>query len=168
MNNHPEIQGWGADSDPTSRPAVPRERTPPRFVNPPYVRPEQQPQRIPVLISNERGGVITPVFGTDVPPAGVSGLMRKLAFRYSEGDLRHWLILLAADRVNVVEGIVDDFIHLRPPNIFKEMGWKAELRHRPVRGALKIGVTASVLGLVLFKLFAPKPKPSFFQNILGR
>ncbi len=167
MNHHPEILGWGADSDPQSRPAVPKERTPPRFINPPYSRLEQQPQHIPVLVSNERPG-ITPVFGTDAPPAGVSGLMRKLAFRYSEGDLKHWLILIAADRVNVVEGLVDDLVHLRPPNLFKEMGFKAELRHRPVRGALKLGVTAGLLGLAIFKLLAPKPKPSFFQRIFGR
>jgi hypothetical protein len=28
-----------------------------------------------------------------------------MAFRFSESDLRHWLLLLLADRVNVVEGV---------------------------------------------------------------
>ncbi|MGI9245815.1 MAG: hypothetical protein ACR2I8_03810, partial [Steroidobacteraceae bacterium] len=51
---------------------------------------------------------ITPVFGTAVPPSGLSGAIRRRAFRHSENDLRHWLLLLAADRVNVFEGLVAD------------------------------------------------------------
>ena len=167
MNNHPEIKGWGADSDPSDRPAVPKERTPQRFVHPGYTQPEQQIPRIPVLVSNEHQG-LTPVFGTSTPPRGVSGLMRHFAFRYSEGDARHWLLLLAADRVNVVEGIFDDLRRLHVPNVFKEMGWKAELRHRPVRGAVKIGFLSGAIGFLIYRVLTPVPKRSFFQRVLHR
>ena len=37
-----------------------------------------------------------------------SGVIRRAAFRYSENDLRHWLMLMGADRVNVVEGLGQD------------------------------------------------------------
>jgi hypothetical protein len=38
----------------------------------------------------------------------VSGWIRRRAFRRSESDMRHWMLLLLADRVNVVEGLADD------------------------------------------------------------
>ena len=102
-----EITGWGADLDPANRPGVPKERTPPRLEGVHWDEPEQQPVRVEVLHSTERPG-LTPVFGTAVPPSGLSGVIRRRAFRHSENDLRHWLMLLAADRVNVVEGLLED------------------------------------------------------------
>jgi hypothetical protein len=35
------IEGWGADRDPANRPAVPKERTPPRLDNVHWDVPEQ-------------------------------------------------------------------------------------------------------------------------------
>jgi hypothetical protein len=101
------ILGWGADLDPANRPAVPKERTPPRLENVHWTRPEQQASDVLVLHSTERPG-ITPVFGTSVPPSGLSGVLRKRAFRRSENDVRHWMMLMLADRVNVVEGLFAD------------------------------------------------------------
>ena len=101
------VPGWGADLDPANRPAVPMERTPPRLEGVHRDRPAQQPHTVEVLHSIERPG-ITPVFGTSVPPSGVSGWIRRRAFHRSESDLRHWMLLLLADRVNVVEGLADD------------------------------------------------------------
>ena len=63
----------------------------------------QQAQTVEILQSIERPS-ITPIFGTPQPPSGMSGMLRRAAFRYSESDLRHWLMLLFADRVNMVEG----------------------------------------------------------------
>jgi hypothetical protein len=83
------------------------ERTPPRLEGVHWDRPEQQPRTVEVLHSIERPG-ITPVFGTSVPPSALSGWIRRLAFRRSESDMRHWMLLLLADRVNVVEGLADD------------------------------------------------------------
>jgi len=107
------IPGWGADLDPANRPAYPKERMPPRLDNVPWGQPEQQQSEVLVLHSTERPG-ITPVFGTSVPPSGLSGMLRKRAFRRSENDIRHWLMLLFADRVNVVEGLVSD-LRKAPP-----------------------------------------------------
>lgn len=98
-----QIPGWGADLRPEDRPAVPKERTPPRLEGLHWGDPpEPQPRTVEVLHSIERPG-LTPVFGSSVPPRGLSGWLRRRAFRRSEGDLRHWLTLLLADRVDVVE-----------------------------------------------------------------
>jgi len=168
MAIHSDVEGWGVDKNPADRPAVPKERTPPRGIEPGWVRPEQQhPRKFEVLVSNERPG-ITPVFGTSVPLRGLSGVLRRAAFKYSEGDLRHWLILIAADRVDVVEGVLDDLRHGHVPNVFKEMGFKAELRHRPVRGAFKLAVTAGGLALAAWAMFRPARKPTFFQRLIRR
>ena len=99
------IPGWGADLDPADRPAYPKERRPPRLDRIPT--PGQQQSDVEVFHSTERGGV-TPVFGTSVPPSGLSGMLRRRAFRRRENDVRHWMMLLLADRVNVVEGLLED------------------------------------------------------------
>ena len=83
---------------------------------------------VKVYPSVERPG-ITPVYGTSTPPAGLSGKMRDVAYRYAENDLRHWLILLLADRVNVGEGLLEDLARGHLPNIYREMGGPAELRY---------------------------------------
>jgi hypothetical protein len=143
------IQGWGADLDPAVRPAVPMERTPPRFVHPHYEQPEQQPVTTKVFHSTERPG-LTPVFGTGQPPSGVSGLIRSGAFRFSENDIRHWLMLLFADRVNVVEGIIEDLAHGHVPNIFAEMGGPAEWKHNRAGFYRKAAIAGAVVGLLLY------------------
>jgi hypothetical protein len=141
------IQGWGADLDPAMRPAVPKERTPPRLDNVHWDAPAQQARTVEVLHSTERPG-ITPVFGTSAPPSGVSGMIRRSAFRYSENDLRHWLMLLFADRVNVVEGIIDDLAHGHVPNIFAEMGGPAEWKYNRAGFVRKAVVATVVVGLI--------------------
>lgn len=143
------IQGWGADLDPSVRPAVPMERTPPRFVHPHYEQPEHQPVTVKAFHSTERPG-LTPVFGTVQPPSGVSGLIRSGAFRFSENDIRHWLMLLFADRVNVVEGIIDDLAHGHVPNLFAEMGGPAEWKHNRTGFYRKAAVAGAVVGLLLY------------------
>lgn len=148
LGHHEHIQGWGADKNPADRPAYPMERTPPRLENVHWTEPEQQVPRVKIYHSTERPG-ITPVFGTTVPPSGVSGRMRDLAFRYSENDVRHWLILLGADRVNVVEGILDDLAHGHVPNLWKEMGMAAEWRYNRAGFIRKAAIaTALVAGTV--------------------
>lgn len=105
--DHSHIPDWGVDLDPAVRPAVPMEHTPPRLEGVHRGVPAKQRRTVEVLHSIERPG-ITPVFGSSVPPSGLSGWIRRGAFRLSESDLRHWMLLLLADRVNVVEGLVDD------------------------------------------------------------
>jgi hypothetical protein len=101
------IPGWGADLDRGNRPAVPMERTPPRLDGVHWTAPPPQESAVEILQSTEHF-VRPPVFGTSVPPRGISGWIRRRAFRHSENDLRHWLMLLAADRVDVAEGMVAD------------------------------------------------------------
>jgi hypothetical protein len=137
------IKGWGADLDRKDRPAVPMEHMPPRFINPQPGQPVQQAQTVEVFCSPERPG-ITPVFGTAQPPRGLSGMIRRAAYKLTENDIRHWLMLLVADRVNVVEGVVDDLAHGHVPNVLGEMGIRAELRHNP-QGLAKKAAIATVL-----------------------
>lgn len=142
-----QIQGWGADLDRANRPAVPMERTPPRLDRVPTMVP--QLKKVEILHSNERPG-LTPVFGTSTPPSGLSGMMRRAAFKFSENDIRHWLILLAADRVNVGEGLIDDLAKGHVPNIFKEMGGPSEFRHNRVGAIRKVAIVTAVTGLAIY------------------
>jgi hypothetical protein len=149
---HAHIVGWGADLDRAMRPAVPKERTPPRLPNHPIEPPQQQHAHVEVLHSTERPG-ITPIFGSTLPPSGLSGWLRRAAFRHSENDLRRWMMLLMADRLQMGEALVGDLARGHVPNIYAEMGGRAELRHNP-RGAARkaaIGVAAVVLLCVVLK-----------------
>jgi len=104
------IPGWGADLARENRPAVPMERTPPRLEVPWSDPPPQQPMTVEVLKSVERPDH-SRTFGTRLPPKGLSGMIRRAAFKRSENDIGHWLMLVAADRVNVVEGLCEDVRH---------------------------------------------------------
>jgi hypothetical protein len=139
------IPGWGSDLDHKNRPAIPMERTPPRFIHVPAGQPVQQAQTVEVFCSPERPG-ITPIFGTAQPPKWLSGAIRRLAYKLPENDLRHWLMLLAADRVNMVEGIVDDLRQGHVPNVLGEMGIRSELRHNPAGLMRKALITTAVVG----------------------
>jgi hypothetical protein len=145
------IEGWGVDLDPAARPAYPKERTPPRFIDPHWDELEHQRATVRVFHSTERPG-LTPVFGTAQPPSGVSGMIRGTAFRYSENDMRHWLMLLFADRVNVLEGILDDLAHGHVPNLFAEMGGAAEWRYNKAGFLRKAFIAGAVVGLACYAM----------------
>jgi hypothetical protein len=123
-----EIPGWGADLDPARRPAVPMEKAPEGGTGAHWDIPEVQQSSVKVFKSIEHPRM-PPVYGTTLPPRGLSGRIRDFAFQYSEGRMEHWLGLLLADRVNVVEGIIDDLKSGHIPNIFAEMGLKAEWKY---------------------------------------
>jgi hypothetical protein len=144
-NTH--IHGWGADADPKNRPGYPMERTPPRLPNVHWDAPELQEPHVKIYHSVERPG-ITPVFGTSVPPSGLSGRMRDAAFKYSENDIRHWLILLGADRVNVMEGLLSDLAHGHVPNLWKEMGLSSEWRYNRAGFVRKAALVSAVAVIV--------------------
>lgn len=46
------------------------------------------------------GKPMPPVYGTAVPLHGLSGLIRKAAYRYPDHVPAHWLLLLLGDRVD--------------------------------------------------------------------
>ncbi|KLU10337.1 hypothetical protein [Kocuria sp. SM24M-10] len=124
------IPGWGADLDPADRPSVPKLRYDPGATGAHWDVPERQPERWPRERSIEHAQ-LTPVFGTSCPPKGLSGVLRRHAYRsYSEGRAAHWLILLAADRVDAWESHLVSFASLRPDNPVTETGVLSEFtRH---------------------------------------
>ncbi len=128
-----QIKGWGVDADPKNDPTYPmKNRNDGEHAGYSWERPPQQPITIEILHSNERPNV-TSVFGTSTPPSGLSGVIRRVAFRYSESSYGHWLPLMLADRVSVVEGVLGDLKHGHVPNVFAERGWKAEWKHNRTR-----------------------------------
>src|SRR5687768_8032920 len=89
--SHKDIPGWGMDADPENDPTYPmKHATGADHERLNYERPPQQPINTEVLHSIERPG-ITRVFGTSTPPKGLSGSIRRFAFRYSESSYAHWV-----------------------------------------------------------------------------
>lgn len=148
-----QIKGLGVDADPRNDPTYPmKNRNDGEHAGYSWERPRQQPMTVEVLHSNERPNV-TSVFGTSTPPSGLSGAIRRIAFEYSESSYGHWLPLVVADRVSVVEGVLDDLEHGRVPNVFAERGWKAEWRYnraglvlRILSGAVLVGAAVAFFG----------------------
>lgn len=154
-NEHAHIKGWGIDADRENEPTYPIKKytgDDRRRLN--YERAEQQPVNIEILHSNERPGV-TAVFGTSSPPSGLSGMIRRFAFKFSEGSWGHWLPLMLADRVNVVEGIVDDIKQGHIPNFMAERGWNAEWKYNKTglirKAMIGAAITAAVVTLITLK-----------------
>ncbi|HEY3821407.1 MAG TPA: hypothetical protein VGL81_29775 [Polyangiaceae bacterium] len=85
------------------RPGVPMEVNPPHPLGAPHWKePDRQPDPGFIL---KRAGLerLTPVFGESAPPRGLSGMMRRAAYKIPEHYTTHWLALLLADRVDAVE-----------------------------------------------------------------
>ncbi|WP_255559282.1 MULTISPECIES: hypothetical protein [unclassified Mumia] len=122
------IPGWGADLDPADRPSFPREVPQPDHSGAHWSFPDRQPETYPRERSIEHA-FLTPVFGTSCPPRGLSGKVRRLAYaRYSEGRAAHWLLLMAADRIDVKEAMLRSFVTLRPDNPITQTGISSELK----------------------------------------
>ena len=153
-----DIPGWGHDADPHNNPTYPiKNWNGSDYERLNYERPEQQPKSVEILKSNERPS-ISRVFGTATPPSGLSGVLRRYAFRHSESTYMHWVPLVMADRINVVEGIISDLGKGIVPNIFVEKGWKAEWKYnRP--GAIKtIAVGVAVTALLVAYVYQKNRK----------
>ena len=126
------IPGWGVDRDPRDRPSVPREIFAPESTGAHWDLPEQQPERWPRERSIEHAR-LTPAFGTAQPLKGLSGVLRRHAYRqYSEARAAHWLILIAADRVDAVESHLQSLVTGHPDNPVTETGVLGELKAHPV------------------------------------
>ncbi|HYF62915.1 MAG TPA: hypothetical protein VD886_08895 [Herpetosiphonaceae bacterium] len=149
-NEYERIPGWGVDADPGNDPTYPIKNRMPDVDHAGYTwpRPAQQPVEVEVLHSVERPNV-SAVHGTSTPPAGLSGVLRRFAFRFSESSYGHWLPLMLADRIGVAEGILVDLRGGRVPNIFAELGWRAEWRHNRRdligRNLLRAGLVAGAI-----------------------
>ena len=140
------IPGWGVDADARNDPTYPiRDQSHDHGLTRRWDRPPVQQPDVEILQSIEH--VRQPaVVGTSVPPRGVSGALRRLAFRWSESNWLHWLILLGADRVDVVEGVMEDLSRGTLPNVPAEMGlgaaWRHDRERLVTRWALAAGTVA--------------------------
>lgn len=148
-NDPKNIPGWGMDANEENDPTYPmKHRTGADYERLNYERPPQQEKTVEILHSIERPG-LTSVFGTVTPPSGVSGMIRRFAFNYSESTYAHWVPLVMADRIGVVEGILDDLRHGIFPNIFVEKGWKAEWKYNRKGLITKIAATVLVTTAII-------------------
>jgi hypothetical protein len=148
------IKGWGVDINPKNDPTYPmRQRLNEDSKNYDWERPVQQIVNTEVLHSSERSN-LSAVYGTSAPPSGLSGVIRRFAFKFSEGRIGHWLSLLLADRVNVVEGLVADIAKGHVPNVFAESGIKAQWQHNPGVVVTKVAAglaIATAVTLILYR-----------------
>ena len=101
----------GADLSRDERPGVPMEHegrpltpTAPEHIE--HMRPRRG------LTHRRELRSMTPVFGTAQPLHGLSGLLRRAAYATHETRAKHWMMLLLADRVNVVEHRVARLVKL--------------------------------------------------------
>jgi hypothetical protein len=148
--DYSHINGWGIDANPRNEPTYPmKQYTGDDHQRINWERPTLQQTDIEVLHSNERPGP-SAVFGTSVPPSGLSGSIRRYAFQHSENEYRHWLPLLLADRVNMVEGLLDDLKNGKLPNLIAERGWTAEWKYNRSALITKVFTTAVIAGAILF------------------
>jgi len=126
------IPGWGVDLDPADRPSSPKLDLREDLTGAHWDFPDRQPEREPRERSMEHK-FLTPVFGTTCPPRGVSGAIRKLAYRkFSEADAAHWLLLMAGDRVDSLGSSVTAVLRGRPDNPVTETGVPAERLASPI------------------------------------
>jgi hypothetical protein len=138
------IPGWGVDADPENDPTYPiRHQEDQQSRGLTWSRPARQQPDVEILQSIEHNR-LPAVVGTSTPPSGVSGMIRRYAFRRSESDWLHWLLLMGADRINVVEGVLADLSRGKVPNIPGEMGARAEWEHNRKGFAAKAGVVAGL------------------------
>jgi hypothetical protein len=159
-----DIPGWGMDADPENDPTYPMKRyngADHDRLN--YVKAPQQRQYIEVFHSIERPN-ITRVFGTSTPPAGLSGAVRRYAYKFSEATATHWMTLILADRINVIEGKLSDLKNGIIPNPWIERGWRAEWKHNRRAFAGRVATTALVLTVGILLLSRNKRNNVSLEN----
>jgi hypothetical protein len=83
----------------------------------------------------------------------------------------HWVPLVVADRIGVVEGIVDDLKQGHIPNIFAERGWGAEWKYNR-DGMIKniadrVGIAAGAYDFVIAKEKTWQRVKRFNRYVLG-
>lgn len=157
------IPGWGVDLDPAHRPSYPKMDISRKLAR--WDFPERQPELMPRERSPEHA-MLTPVFGTTCPTKGLSGAIRRAAYRLSEGRATHWLMLIAADRIDVMESRLTGLALGKPDNPITESGimaekhyhgiearrgHRADVVHHPADFAMMVAPYA-LLGFLAYKL----------------
>jgi hypothetical protein len=177
------IPGWGVDLNPADRPSYPKEivaNTGAHWHFPVRQRPRGFRER-----STEHK-FLTPVFGTAQPLKGISGQIRKHAYTYSEGRLAHWLLLVAGDRVDVLESRLSAIFRGRPDNVIAETGvlsefkngafrtrfgqHRVDLKHQPIDLVMWAAPYAALAGAIymLTRTRAPRRGPLRSRLSTGR
>jgi hypothetical protein len=97
-----DVVAVGVDGRREDRPGVPKEQSPPHPMgNPHWTEPAHQTSGIVAVHGVMRP--VTPVYGTAIPPSGVSGVVRRLAYRIPDYRASRWMLLILADRIDVLE-----------------------------------------------------------------
>ena len=152
------IKGWGIDFDPKNDPTYPlKKRNNAEHQGYSWQRPPLQEETVEILKSVERPN-LTAVYGASNPPIGLSGVLRRIAFQYSESSYGRWLPLVLADRVNMIEGILCDIKKGHLPNLVNELGLRAEWKHNKKSLIGKSIVAAVMIGLVAYQFCSKKKK----------
>ena len=87
------------DIDLARRPGVPMMHEPRPFPNTRYP-PERQQGEPAVPVHGRPNKELPPVFGTSTPLHGLSGVVRRLAYRLPDHKPAHWMLKLLGDRVD--------------------------------------------------------------------
>jgi hypothetical protein len=94
----------GADLKMSDRPGVPMERADHGPLTPAtHWREPERMRNDPSVTRRMELKQMTPMFSTAYPPKGISGMIRRRAYRVPETHARHWMSLLLADRVELWE-----------------------------------------------------------------
>jgi hypothetical protein len=124
------IPGWGVDLNPADRPSHRREIEAETGAH--WDVPERQ-EPVGFREKSTEHKFLTPVFGTAQPLRGLSGAIRRYAYTFSEGRLAHWLLLIAGDRVDLLEHRAAALLRGQPDNPITESGVLSEFKHQAYR-----------------------------------
>jgi hypothetical protein len=116
--------GRAVDAAARARPGVPRERIG-SGAGAGWARAEQQ--RGAGALSRQ-GLRATAAFGSAQPPRGLSGIVRRAAYRIREHRASRWALLLAADRLDVLEHRVSRSLWILPAAVAFAAGYAAVAR----------------------------------------
>lgn len=158
QGKYSHIKGWGIDANIKNDPTYPiKKRNNAEHEGYSWERPAQQDETVEILKSVERPN-LSAVYGTSKPPSGLSGIIRRMAYKFSESSYGRWIPLILADRIDMMEGVVDDFSKGHIPNIPKEIGLKSEWKYNREEFLIKTAAGILITGAVLMLLFSSDKK----------
>ena len=101
MQTNPEN---AADANLDRRPGVPEQREPHAVGHAHWQVPDRQAVDGVEVIKDAQRDQLTPTFGTGPEPRGLSGVLRRAAYRIPDYEVKRWALLLFADRLDAIEG----------------------------------------------------------------
>lgn len=140
--DHKKIKGWGVDADLEVRPYKPVHR-PQGDTGAHWDKPSPQPKTVEILKSIERPD-LTATYGTPNPPRGLSGMLRRWAFKQGEGHFSHWIPLMLADRIDFIEGLFEDTVRGKVPRIFGD-GYAVDYKYNRKQFYFRVAKNAVVV-----------------------